>query len=175
MRNQESLIPKGQRGSLKVLLSYFHLKIRYFLDDGLLLEYEILIVAAGIQINWDSIKGLKESIGTNGVCSNYSYTYVDSTWREIEKFKGGNALFTHPNTSIKCGGAPQKIMYLAEEYFCNSGVRNRSKVIFYSANNNIFQVPRYANTLEQVLERKQIITNYNKNLVEIIAERERQF
>lgn len=64
-----------------------------------------------------------------------------------------------------------KIMYLAEEYFCNSGVRNRSKVIFYSANNNIFQVPRYANTLEQVLERKQIITNYNKNLVEIIAEK----
>ena len=44
------------------------------------------------KINWDSIKGLKESIGTNGVCSNYSYTYVDSTWREIEKFKGGNAL-----------------------------------------------------------------------------------
>ena len=62
-------------------------------------------------------------------------------------------------------------MYLAEEYFCNSGVRNRSEVMFYSANTDIFQVPRYANTLEQVLERKQIITNYNKNLVEIIAEK----
>ena len=53
-------------------------------------------------------------------------------------------------------------MYLAEEYFCNSGVRNKSEVMFYTANANIFQVPRYANTLEQVLERKQIITNYNK-------------
>ena len=68
-----------------------------------------------------------------------------------------------------------KIMYLAEEYFCNSGVRNRSKVIFYSANNNIFQVPRYANTLEQVLERKQIITNYNKNLSGNYRRKERQF
>ena len=47
--------------------------------------------------------------------------------------------------------------------------------MFYSANNNIFQVPRYANTLEQVLERKQIITNYNKNLVEIIAEKRGNF
>ena len=90
--------------------------------------------------------------------------------REIEKFKR-KCGFTHPNTPIKCGGAPQKIMYLAEEYFSNSGVRNKSEVMFYTANANIFQVPRYANTLEQVLERKQIITNYNKNLVEIIAEK----
>ncbi|PFV94236.1 pyridine nucleotide-disulfide oxidoreductase, partial [Bacillus thuringiensis] len=148
MRDQESLIPKGATWIPKSVVKLFPDENKILLDDGLLLEYEILIVAAGIQINWEGIKGLKESIGTNGVCSNYSYTYVDSTWREIEKFKGGNALFTHPNTPIKCGGAPQKIMYLTEEYFCNSGVRNRSEVMFYSANSNIFQVPRYANTLE---------------------------
>ena len=86
-----------QKGNVdpKSVVKLFPSENKILLDDGLLLEYEILIVAAGIQINWDSIKGLKESIGTNGVCSNYSYTYVDSTWREIEKFKGGNALFTH--------------------------------------------------------------------------------
>ncbi|MHA4096165.1 NAD(P)/FAD-dependent oxidoreductase [Bacillus cereus] len=171
MRDQESLIPKGATWIPKSVVKLFPEENKILLDDGLLLKYEILIVAAGIQINWEGIKGLKESIGTNGVCSNYSYKYVDSTWREIEKFKGGNAIFTHPNTPIKCGGAPQKIMYLAEEYFCKKGVRNRSEVMFYSANSNIFQVPRYANTLEQVLERKQIITNYNKNLVKIIAEK----
>ena len=92
MRNQESLIPKGATWIPKSVVELFPSENKILLDDGLLLEYEILIVAAGIQINWDSIKGLKESIGTNGVCSNYSYTYVDSTWREIEKFKGGNAL-----------------------------------------------------------------------------------
>ena len=92
MRNQESLIPKGATCIPKSVVKLFPSENKILLDDGLLLEYEILIVATGIQINWDSIKGLKESIGTNGVCSNYSYTYVDSTWREIEKFKGGNAL-----------------------------------------------------------------------------------
>lgn len=96
MRNQESLIPKGATWIPKSVVKLFPSENKILLDDGLLLEYEILIVAAGIQINWDSIKGLKESIGTNGVCSNYSYTYVDSTWREIEKFKGGNALFYPP-------------------------------------------------------------------------------
>ena len=92
MRDQEVLIPKGATWIPKRVVKLFPEENKLLLDDGLLLEYEILIVAAGIQINWDGIKGLKESIGTNGVCSNYSYKYVDSTWREIEKFKGGNAV-----------------------------------------------------------------------------------
>lgn len=29
----------------------------------------------------------------------------------------GNAIFTFPNTPIKCAGAPQKIMYIADSYF----------------------------------------------------------
>ena len=90
------LFQKGQRIP-KSVVKLFPSENKILLDDGLLLEYEILIVATGIQINWDSIKGLKESIGTNGVCSNYSYTYVDSTWREIEKFKRRKCAFTHPN------------------------------------------------------------------------------
>ena len=90
------LIPKGATWIPKRVVKLFPEENKLLLDDGLLLEYEILIVAAGIQINWDGIKGLKESIGTNGVCSNYSYKYVDSTWREIEKFKGGNAVLPTP-------------------------------------------------------------------------------
>ncbi len=37
----------------------------------------------------------------------------------MQAFQEGNAIFTFPNTPIKCAGAPQKIMYLAEEYFRN--------------------------------------------------------
>ncbi len=70
---------------------------------------------------------------------------------------------------------PTKDYVFSRRVFSNSGIRNKSEVMFYTANTNIFQVPRYANTLEQVLERKQIITNYNKNLVEIIAEKRSNF
>ncbi|PGN15174.1 pyridine nucleotide-disulfide oxidoreductase, partial [Bacillus thuringiensis] len=74
VRDQESLIPKGATWIPKSVVKLFPEENKILLDDGLLLKYEILIVAAGIQINWEGIKGLKESIGTNGVCSNYSYT-----------------------------------------------------------------------------------------------------
>lgn len=134
------------------------------------LSYEYLVVAAGIEVNWDGVKGLKETLGKNQVCSNYSYDHVDYTWQTIRSFKGGTALFTHPATPIKCGGAPQKIMYLAEEAFTLSGVRKGTKVVFASANEFIFDPLKYRKSLEKVVERKHIETNFKRNLIEIRAD-----
>jgi sulfide:quinone oxidoreductase len=63
------------------------------------------------------VEGLPEALHTDGVCSNYSVQTVKDTWKTLQSFEGGNALFTLPITPIKCLGAPQKIMYLADDYF----------------------------------------------------------
>lgn len=134
---------------------------------GQTITYDWLVVAAGIQINWGKIPGLKESVGKNGVCSNYSYDTVDSTWEDIRNFVGGNALFTHPSGAVKCGGAPQKIMYLAEDYFRRAGIRDKCNVIFAAAGPSIFAVDRYRKTLEAVVARKRIDCRFRHELIEI--------
>lgn len=169
-RDQTGLIPAGVDW-LQESVALFHPADNALQTiEGSQISYDYLVVAAGIQIEWGRIKGLQESIGKNGVCSNYSYQYVDSTWEFIRSFKGGNAIFTQPNTPVKCGGAPQKIMYLADDYFLKSGVRNKSQVIFCSANASIFAVKKYADTLEKVIQRKKIETRYKRNLIEIKPE-----
>ncbi len=130
-------------------------------------RYENLVVAAGLQVDWDRVKGLPETVGKNGVCSIYDYRYVASTWEMISGFKGGNALFTFPNTPVKCGGAPQKIMYLADHHFRRSGVRDRTHVMFVSAGGSIFGVKKYAEALSKVILRRHIQTDYKLNLVEV--------
>lgn len=134
--------------------------------------YDYLVVAAGIEINWGGIKGLEETLGKNGVCSNYSEEHVEYTWESIRNFKGGNAIFTHPNAPVKCGGAPQKIVYLAEEAFVNHGVRNATDVIFALGKDGIFDVPQYAAVLNEVIERKKIDARYQTNLVEVDGEKQ---
>jgi len=62
------------------------------------------------------VKGLPEALATPGVCSNYSPLYVNKTMECLRGFRGGNAIFTLPNTPIKCPGAPQKAMYISEQY-----------------------------------------------------------
>ena len=138
--------------------------------DGKIVTYDWLIVGAGLQINWDSIPGLKESIGKNGVCSNYSYDTVDSTWEAIRNFRGGNALFTNPSGAVKCGGAPQKIMYLADDRFREAGIRDKTQIIYASALPNIFAVEPYRATLEKVIARKQIDCRFRHELIEIRPE-----
>lgn len=135
--------------------------------DGKVITYDWLVVAAGLQINWDKIPGLKETVTRNGVCSNYSYETVDSTWQNIKNFKEGTAIFTMPSGAVKCGGAPQKIMYLADETFRRNGVRNGSTVMFTSPLPNIFAVEHYRKTLEDVIKRKEIVCHFREELIEV--------
>lgn len=166
-RDEASVIPDGATW-LKEAVAEFHPDENYVMTaSGQKIHYEFLVVAAGIQIDWGKVKGLKETIGKNGVVSNYAYEYVDSTWEALRNFKGGTAIFTAPNTPIKCGGAPQKIMYLAEHYFRKAGVREKSKVVFASGGTIIFGVKKYANTLSKIVRERNIETEFHHNLVEI--------
>lgn len=132
---------------------------------GTEISYDYLIACPGIQIDLDGIEGLRETMDKNGVCSNY--TNSEHTWEVLKKFKGGNALFTQPATPIKCGGAPQKIMYLADDYFEKSGVKDKTNVIFATPGSVIFGTEPFKSTLEKVLERKDISVKYFHKLTKI--------
>ncbi|PUB09997.1 FAD/NAD(P)-binding oxidoreductase [Paenisporosarcina sp. OV554] len=166
-RDQSSVIPEGANWLAERVSSFTPDKNELITEEGTKVTYEYLVVAAGIQLNWSKVPGLKESIGTDGVCSNYEYQYVDSTWENIKNFKGGNAIFTMPNTPVKCGGAPQKIMYLAEQYFRKSGVRDQTKVIFATASPSIFSVEKYRKTLEGIIQEREIETKFQRHLTSI--------
>lgn len=131
------------------------------------ITYDQLVVALGIQLDWGKIKGLDGHLGKDGICSNYTYETVDSTWRTLKDFKGGNAVFTFPSTPMKCAGAPQKIMYLADEHMRKIGVRDRSRIVFASAGAGIFGVKKYARTLAEIVARKGIETHFRRDLVEV--------
>lgn len=134
---------------------------------GARITYDQLVVAVGIQLDWHKIQGLEGHLGTNGIVSNYRYDLVDSTWRELQAFDGGTAVFTFPSTPVKCAGAPQKIMYLADDHLRSRGVRDRSRIVFASAGAKIFGVEHYARTLRKVIERKGIETLFRHDLIAV--------
>lgn len=82
-----------------------------------------MIVAAGIQTNYNKIKGAVDALDnhSDSVISIYSRKYVRNVNNALNKFRGGQAIFTFPAATIKCPGAPQKIMYLADELFRRVG------------------------------------------------------
>lgn len=136
-------------------------------ESGRTVEYDYLVVAAGIQIDWGKIKGLEGHLRQDGLCSNYAYEQCEGTWETIKNFSGGQALFTQPSSAIKCGGAPQKIMYLADDHFRKAHVRDQTDITFISGTPSIFSVKEYAQVLNEVIKRKGIETLYKHDLVEV--------
>ncbi len=167
IKNEKDFIPKGTTWIKDAVATFEPEQNQVTCKSGDKHTYDYMVVVPGIQLDWHKVKGLKETLGKNGVTSNYLADYAPYTWDLLRNFKGGNAIFTNPNTPIKCGGAPQKIMYLAGDYILKNGLQPKSNIHFYSGGGIIFGVKKYADTLNQVIARYKIQTHFKHNLVEI--------
>ncbi len=117
---------------------------------------------------FQKIKGLNEALKNDEtVVSMYSHENVQRVFPAIQNFKGGNAIFTFPKVPIKCPGAPQKVMYLAEDYFRKNGLRDKSNVMYYTTLPVVFGVKKYAASLMKIVQERDIKLHTRMNLVQV--------
>jgi len=169
-RNQADYIPWGTTWVKEYVEKFDPDNNAVHTKDGGKITYDVLVVAAGIQIDWNKIPGLTESVGKpgTGVVSNYSYDTVESTWKNIQALKpGSTAIFTHPNSPIKCGGAPIKISFLASDHLRKKGILNNVNVKFIKGGPGIFAVKKYAESLTKVSDEYGIERVWKTDLVSI--------
>ena len=164
-RAEGDLIPSGVTWIRDAVASFQPEANQLTTTTGATHSYGVLVVATGMKLCWDKIKGLPEALGSGGVCSNYSRDHAAYTWEAIQAFKGSSAVFTCAPMPIKCPGAPQKIAYLADDVFKRK--RLGAKVIYATATPGIFGVPTYAAPLREVVARKGIDARYNHVLTEV--------
>jgi sulfide:quinone oxidoreductase len=158
VRDRQSTIPKGASWIQACVAQLDPDRNTVITEDNGAITYDYLILCPGIQIDWHAIEGLEDALGKNGVTSNYSKDYAPYTWETIQNFQGGNAIFTYPATPIKCGGAPQKVMYMADDVFkSKSGVGVNTQVMFCTAGTTMFSVPEYAASLDKIVARRGIM------------------
>jgi sulfide:quinone oxidoreductase len=166
-KNEADFIPKGATWIKEYAQSFQPDQNEVTTREGHTYTYDYLVVCPGIQLNWNEIKGLPEALGQNGVTSNYLFKYAPYTFEVLKALKGGRMIFHSPNTPVKCGGAPQKIMYLAADYLRKHNLLDKSSVEFWSGGTKIFGVPKYEKTLLKVIERYNIKTHFFQKLVEV--------
>lgn len=164
-----SVIPNGVNWIKEYADKFEPEKNTIVTQQGNTFTYDYLVVVPGLKIAPELVEGLPEAMEKGVVCSNY--TNPEHTWKTLQNFKGGTALFTQPTTPIKCGGAPQKIMYLADDYFRKSGVRSKTDVVFALPSGAIFGVKIIADTLMDVVDRKDINVRFFHKLVKVDADK----
>jgi len=162
-----SLIPRGVHW-LKSAVAAFEPKNNAVILDGCrVVKYDRLVVCPGLKLDWARIEGLTETLGKNGVTSNYRYDLAPYTWKLVQGLKGGKAIFTQPPMPIKCAGAPQKALYLSAHDWETRGVLPNIEIDFMNAGGVLFGVKEYVPALEGYIKRYGANVNFFHNLVAI--------
>jgi len=144
-------------------------------------KYDYLVVATGIEYKYEHIKGLSiDDIGKNGISSVYLNNPEEGTteggsltWDwfnyikdDAKAGKKPRVICTQPGTHIKCGGAPQKILYLSNDNLRRDGLT--ADFTFATAKGKLFGLPEIEASLKEVQKGYGNITNkFGHDLKEI--------
>lgn len=166
-RAMASVIPAGCKWIRAAASGFDPENQAVILEDGERLHYRTLIVAPGLMLDWDAVEGLRETLGRNGVTSNYLFDMAPYTWELVQNLKGGKALFTQPPMPIKCAGAPQKAMYLSCDHWLRQGRLSNIDVEFNLAGGALFGVETFVPPLMRYVEKYGSKLAFNSNLVKV--------
>ncbi|MEL0028411.1 MAG: sulfur transferase domain-containing protein, partial [Perlucidibaca sp.] len=167
VRETASLMPRGARWIRDAVASIDPEQRQVRLAGGRVLTYGHLIVSLGLELCWEAIEGLEETLGEHGVTSNYRFDLAPYTWALVRNLKSGTALFTQPPMPIKCAGAPQKAMYLSCDHWLRQGRLNDIHVEFNNAGAVLFGVETFVPPLMKYVERYGAKLAFQSTLVRV--------
>jgi sulfide:quinone oxidoreductase len=169
VRPQASLIPAGVTWIADAATGVDPAAQAVTTASGRTLHYEYLVVAPGIQLDFGQVPGLAETLGERGVSSNYRFDLAPRMWDFIRGHRGGTAVFTMPAGPIKCAGAPQKIAYLAADWWRRQGVLDRTRMIMVLPTAAMFSQPDWAKVLTGIAAGYGIEVRKESQLAEVDA------
>ena len=162
-----SLIPKGVHWVKSEVVAFDPKNDSVILEGCRVIKYSRMIVSPGLKLDWEKVEGLSDTLGRNGVTSNYRYDLAPYTWSLVQALKSGRAIFTQPPMPIKCAGAPQKALYLSADHWYRNGRINDIDIDFNNAGGVLFGVKEYVPALQSYIERYQASLNFFHNLVAV--------
>jgi sulfide:quinone oxidoreductase len=186
MYETKDFVPSGVKVIKDKVVEFDPTNNNVVTSNGETVSYDFLVVASGLTLDFGRIKGLEsigelttlgdaskqlQTFGDSGVTSIYTSEGAEATWKQMQKFvadaKAGKkvkGVFTHPNTPIKCGGAPKKIMYLTNSRLEEAGARANAELTFYPNGGKMFGVPEYHDAIVKQFEARDMKWQYKHNL-----------
>jgi sulfide:quinone oxidoreductase len=166
-RTMAAVLPEGVHWIKAAVAAFEPERNAVILEGCRVVSYKQLVVCPGLKLDWHGIEGLADTLGRNGVTSNYRYDLAPYTWQLVQQLRGGKAVFTQPPMPIKCAGAPQKAMYLSADHWKRQGVLTDVDIQFCNAGAVLFGVADYVPALMEYVKAYGIGLNFGRTLVSV--------
>jgi sulfide:quinone oxidoreductase len=169
IRSQESVTPQGVTWIHDAAAGIDAAANTVTLASGSTVAYGQLVVCPGLQYDWDAVPGLAEAVHSPSGASHYEFELASKAWTLLRSMTSGTAVFTMPAGPIKCGGAAQKPMYLACDYWREQGLLDRIRVVMVQPYPTVFGVPEVDRELDRKIAEYGIELRTNSELVGVDA------
>jgi len=136
-------------------------------------RYDWLVIATGCRIAPNEVEGLEEwkPDPKQNVHTFFTLESAVALRKKMKYFKGGKVVFNIAEMPHKCPVVPIEFIFMADWYFRELGVRNKTEIEFVTPNTGIFTKPIATKVLGVAAEAKGIKVTTDFHLAGVDKER----
>jgi sulfide:quinone oxidoreductase len=138
------------------------------LDDGTVLQYDVLVVSTGARLQPEETDGLTGPGWNERVFTFYDPKGAEALQAALARFDGGRLVVNLVDMPIKCPVAPLEFAFLADWYLRERGIRSRTEIVYSTPLDGAFTKPIASAHLAGMLAEKEIelVTEFNAGEVD---------
>ena len=156
IRPIKKFLPDEVRFIQKEVSKILNQENRVIFNDGQSMEYTILIVATGTEIDPKEIPGMYGEEWRQSIFDFYTFDGAVALREKLTHWTGGKLVVHITEMPIKCPVAPLEFAFLADDYFTRKGLRKQVDITYVTPLSGAFTKPRATKTLEYLLKEKNI-------------------
>jgi len=141
-----------------------------FMENGMVMNYDILIIATGTHIAPEEIEGMLGDHWHNSVFDFYTFKGARKLRNKLREWKGGKLVVHISEMPIKCPVAPLEFAFLSDSFFINKEIRDKVDITYVTPLSGAFTKPKATEALGHLLKEKNIKLVPDFNIEKVDAE-----
>lgn len=129
---------------------------KVILEDGMILNYDYLIIATGVGIVPEETPGMTGELWHKQVFDFYTIEGAMALADFFKTWQGGELVLNIADQPIKCPVAPLEFVMFADAFFIERGIRDKVNISFVTPMEGAFTKPRASQILGDLLVEKNI-------------------
>ncbi|MBU1011714.1 MAG: NAD(P)/FAD-dependent oxidoreductase [Bacteroidetes bacterium] len=140
---------------------------RVLLEEGVVLNYDYLIIATGTRTAPEETPGLKGDLWYKDIFDFYTIEGAVALADYFKTWKGGKLVVNIAELPFKCPVAPLEFVFFADAFFTERGLRDKVEITYVTPLPGAFTKPRATKMLGELLKDKNINIIPDFNIAEV--------
>lgn len=140
---------------------------RVLLEEGVVLNYDYLIIATGTRTAPEETPGLKGDLWYKDIFDFYTIEGALALADYFKTWKGGKLVVNIAELPYKCPVAPLEFVFFADAFFTERGLRDKVEITYVTPLPGAFTKPRATKMLGELLKDKNIHIIPDFNIAEV--------